>query len=157
MHATATELLAGHEIDRLFARLSTIDARDHASLRALAHELAAHTRIEERTLYPIARSARSAEDAPGRSVAALVLARMDSGFDPKLAALADLVQDEIDRDVLAGEVDAPDVERVGDELARRFDDLLIATAIVTTRARSSRARHDGLRQAARRRPSRDAR
>src|SRR5688500_5179711 len=95
----ASELLGGHEVEQLFGRLASIDASDRKALRALARELEARVATEERTLYPIARTTESAEDAPSFTVAATVLARMESGpFDPKLAALMDLIDEDVRAD-----------------------------------------------------------
>lgn len=144
----ASELLGGHEVEQLFGRLASVDAGDRKALRAIARELEARVAIDERTLYPIARTTESVEDAPSFTVAATVLARMESGpFDPKLAALMEL----IDEDVRDDDLHVAELERIGDEIARRVEQAMIASTIVGGRGRRQRADRARVRMAARRR------
>ena len=145
----ASELLGGHEVEQLFGRLASVDANDRKALRAIARELEARVAIEERTLYPISRTTESAGDAPSFTVAATVLARMESGpFDPKLAALMDLIDEDVRED---DDLDVAELELIGDEIARRVEQAMIASTIAGGRGRRQRADRARVRMAARRR------
>lgn len=143
----ASELLGGHEVETVLARLAQVDETDRGALRALARELEARLAIEERTLYPIARTTESVVDAPRATVAAVVLARMESRpFDPKLAALMETLE----ADMLAGDDVEPSelLEVVGDEIARRVEQAMLAISIASGRRRNGRARRERVRVAA---------
>lgn len=140
----ASERLGRQAAEELFSRLSAIDEGDHRALRELARELRARIEIEERMVYPIAR-AEGDRDGASCTLASAVLARLECCDDPKLAALLDLIGDSEEVELAsAGE----ELERLGDEIARRVEHAMIASTIGGRRARRERVRS---RMAARRR------
>lgn len=144
----ASELLRGHEVGALFTRLESIDAGDTDGLREIARELRARMEIEERTVYPIARTTEHHADGSDFTVAAAVLARLEvCGPDPKLLALLELVEAVAPDEE---QVDVEELERIGDELAARVEQAMIASTIVAGRGRRQRDR-ERVRMAARRR------
>ncbi|AKF08084.1 hypothetical protein [Sandaracinus amylolyticus] len=145
----ATELLSDRARD-VRALLDAVESTDdQLRLRDLASRLAAHLRVEEEILFPLARTSGDLED---RTVSAEVLRRMSApGADhAKLSRVMELAEARLDGaydaydDLLHHAIDDATLERIGDALAARFEDGVRGT----TR---------GLRTGARRAPQRRAR
>lgn len=155
-----TELMSerAREVAALLDAVEATDPRDRRTLRELATRLAAHLRIEEEILFPIART--SGANVEPRTVCAQVLRRMGvPGADhAKLAAVMELAERRLDGaydaydDLLHHAIDDATLERIGDALAARFEDGVRATGTrVRLRDGRSRARARARARAAARR------
>ena len=150
----ATELMADqhHAIEDLFRAVDRADLRDTAKLRALALRLAAHMRIEEEILFPVARTTRG--DIGERTVSAQVLRRMTAanGDDAKIAKVVELAEEHLATgdDVSSHAMDVDLLEDIGDSLAIMFEDGVRASNRAARSRRRPVARTSTMRSAARR-------
>src|SRR5690349_11391068 len=82
MMMNATDVLSEQHraIDELFAAVDVTDANDGPRLRELAQRLAAHMRIEEEILFPLARTTAGV-DGP-QTICSQVLRRMTDASGP---------------------------------------------------------------------------
>lgn len=155
----ATEILSdrARDVRALLDAVETTD--DQRRLRDLATRLAAHLRVEEELLFPLARTAEA--DPASRSVCAEVLARMSQpGADhAKLSRVMELAEASMDGaydaydDLMHHAIDDAALERIGDALAARFEDGVRGTAqgLRAAGARRAPRRRSPMRAAARRR------
>ncbi len=117
------------------------------SFRGLARLLTLHTRLEERSFYPAVKLAETSEliqhsyedhaEAKALISQLLHLDEDDMRFEPALVRLRTSVEAHVaeERSVLFPQVrrllSAEDLERLGDELARRMDELTQPGALPT--------------------------
>jgi hypothetical protein len=136
MNETARDLLAERtrDVRALLDAVESTDRRDRRRMRELASRLAAHLRLEEELLFPIARTV--AGDPGGRTVCAEVLERMSrpGGDHAKLSDVMELAESRLagahdaHDELLHWSIDDAAVERIGDALAARFEDVVRVTA-----------------------------
>ncbi|MDQ3032887.1 MAG: hemerythrin domain-containing protein [Myxococcota bacterium] len=150
----ATELMADQHdaIEDLFRSVDRADPRDTAKLRALALRLAAHMRIEEEILFPVARTTRG--DVGERTVSAHVLRRMTAadGDHAKVAKVVELAEAHLATgdDVSSQAMDLDLLEDIGDSLATMFEDGVRASNRAARTRRRPVERPSTMRSAARR-------
>lgn len=128
----ATELMAEqhHAIEDLLRAVDGTDVDDRARLRELAERLAAHMRIEEEILFPLART--TGGDLDERTICARVLQRMTApdamAGHAKLAVVVELAEAHLDGahdaydDMIHHAIDHETVEDIGESLATIFED-----------------------------------